>query len=63
MTTDAPTVRPAEIGSTFLEFEGDAVGTVDDKEYDFPPHVVRVTTVNDTAHVEALEGERGGPRR
>jgi acetoacetate decarboxylase len=27
-----------------------------EKEYDFPPRVVRVTTVNDTAHAEALDG-------
>ena len=32
-----------------------AVGGAE-KEYDFPPRVVRVTTVNDTAHVEALDG-------
>jgi acetoacetate decarboxylase len=33
-----------------------AVGGAE-KEYDFSPHVVRVTTVNDTAHVEELDGE------
>jgi len=32
-----------------------AVGGAE-KEYDFPPRVVRVTTVNDTAHVEELDG-------
>jgi len=32
-----------------------AVGGAE-KEYDFPPHVVRVTSVNDTAHAETVEG-------
>jgi acetoacetate decarboxylase len=36
--------------------ESRAVGGVE-KEYDFPPRVVRVTTVNDTAHIEELDGE------
>ena len=32
-----------------------AVGGVE-KSYDFPPHVVRVATVNDTAHKEIVDG-------
>jgi len=75
---DRVVARCTHAGYTFLEFEGDVTGAVEDpsgeveqndwwikvsravgnaeKQYDFPPHVVRVHTIDDTAHEEIVDG-------
>ena len=79
---DRVVARCTHAGYTFLEFEGDVTGAVDDsspgrsgeveqndwwikvsravggveKQYDFPPHVVRVHTIDETAHEENVDG-------
>jgi len=75
---DRVVARCTHAGYTFLEFEGDVSGAVEDpsgeveqndwwikvsravgyaeKQYDFPPHVVRVHTIDDTAQEEIVDG-------